>query len=240
MANHRSICSRTFSRLPARAAIGVTIAAAALAGPTAANAATATPTTATATHAAALSTVPHAAAPKQARTPDKERSEKVTVTAAQVLALAKAQLGTSEDENGGGTKYQVWYMNTPRAEETVKRDGGSRQEYLDAAWCSMFVSWVGDHSGAGASIGRDAYTVEHARWFKNNDRWGDTAKPGAVVFFSWSGGKSLDDIEHVGFVEKDNHDGTISTIEGNTSGKVAERVRSKSDVVGYGYPDYAA
>ncbi|WP_240777869.1 hypothetical protein [Nonomuraea basaltis] len=34
--------------------------------------------------------------------------------------------------------------------------------------------------------------------------------------------------------------GTISTIEGNTgNGKVEERVRPKSQVVGYGYPEYA-
>ncbi|NUP21090.1 MAG: CHAP domain-containing protein [Streptomyces sp.] len=166
---------------------------------------------------------------------------RVNVTAAQVLATARAQVGTSENAQGGGTKFQQWYAASQRAGETVARDGGSRQDYLNAAWCSMFVSWVGEQTGARPQVGWDAYTVAHAKWFAANDRWGTEAKPGAVVFFSWKGGKSLSDIQHVGFVVKDNGDGTISTIEGNTgNGKVEERVRPTSQVVGYGYPSYAA
>ncbi|MEV0619794.1 CHAP domain-containing protein [Nonomuraea sp. NPDC050404] len=165
---------------------------------------------------------------------------KVNVTARQVVDLAKAQVGTSENASGGGTKFQQWYADSPRATETVQRDGGSRQDYLNAAWCSMFVSWVGEESGARSQVGWDAYTVAHAKWFAANDRWGTEARPGAVVFFSWDGGKSLSDIQHVGFVVKDNGDGTISTVEGNTgNGKVEERVRPTSQVVGYGYPHYA-
>ncbi|KAB8182698.1 CHAP domain-containing protein [Nonomuraea phyllanthi] len=165
---------------------------------------------------------------------------KIAVTANQVLALAKSQVGVSEDANGGGTPYQKWYAASQRAAETIARDGGNRAAYLNAAWCSMFVSWVGEQSGARPQIGWDAYTVAHAKWFAANHRFGSVAKPGAVVFFSWSGSKNLNDINHVGFVEKDNHDGTISTIEGNTgNGEVEERVRPKSQVVGYGYPDYA-
>ncbi|MEO3867790.1 CHAP domain-containing protein [Nonomuraea sp. B12E4] len=171
---------------------------------------------------------------------DKPEKAPITATAAQVLALARSQIGTSEDADGGGTKYQKWYAASPRAEETVARDGGTTAGYLNAAWCSMFVSWVGDHIGAPSLVGWDAYTVAHAEWFAANNRFGDKPKPGAVVFFSWSGSKNMDDIQHVGFVVKDNGDGTISTIEGNTRGQVAARVRPKSQVVGYGYPDYAA
>ncbi|MEV0587594.1 CHAP domain-containing protein [Nonomuraea sp. NPDC050310] len=156
-----------------------------------------------------------------------------------VLGLARQQIGVSENSSGGGTKFQNWYAASKRAQETIKRDGGSTKAYLNAAWCSMFVSWVGEHTGARSSVGWDAYTVTHAKWFKNNNRWGTTPKPGAVVFFSWSGSKSLDGIAHVGFVEKDNGNGTITTIEGNTgNGKVEQRVRPKSQVVGYGYPEY--
>ncbi|MEU4234558.1 CHAP domain-containing protein [Nonomuraea sp. NPDC026600] len=210
----------------AQAALGVAVAAAAIGGQSTAHAET-----------IATGTQQHAAAP--ADHPEAKVEAKAKISAAQVLALAKAQVGTSEDAAGGGTKFQKWYMNTPRARETVKRDGGSKQEYLNAAWCSMFVSWVGAHSGARSMVGWDAYTVEHARWFAKNHRWGQAPKPGAVVFFSWSGSKSLDDIQHVGFVVKDNNNGTISTIEGNTgNGTVAQRVRPKSQVVGYGYPDY--
>ena len=37
---------------------------------------------------------------------------------------------------------------------------------------------------------------------------------------------------------KDNGNGTVSTIEGNTENKVQKKVRDKSVIVGYGYPDY--
>ncbi|MEV4224336.1 CHAP domain-containing protein [Nonomuraea sp. NPDC049725] len=168
-------------------------------------------------------------------------ANQVNVTASQVLALAKAQVGTSENAYGGGTKFQEWYASSKRALETVARDGGNPSAYLNAPWCSMFVSWVGEQTGARPQVGWDAYTVTHAKWFAANDRWGTEARPGAVVFFAWNGSKSISAIQHVGFVVKDNGDGTISTIEGNTgNGKVEERVRPKSQVVGYGYPSYAA
>ncbi|NUR86721.1 MAG: CHAP domain-containing protein [Nonomuraea sp.] len=233
MAKHR------LTRAPkinyARAAIGLTVVASAFGAHTAANADT-TPSiekqaqanVKQAALAAPAKPAPHNALPKR-------------VTAAQVLSLATQQVGVREDSAGGGTKFQKWYMNSQRAGETVKRDGGNRQMYLNAAWCSMFVSWVGEELGVRPTVGWDAYTVTHAKWFKNNKRWGTTAKPGSVVFFSWNGSKSLDAIQHVGFVIKDNGNGTIKTVEGNTgNGEVEERTRPKSQVVGYGYPDYAA
>jgi hypothetical protein len=88
-------------------------------------------------------------------------------------------------------------------------------------------------------MGFDAWTVERAKWFEEQGRWGDKPKPGAVVFYNWSGSKSVEDIEHVGMVIKDNGDGTIKTVEGNTDNSVMTRERSEDQVVGYGYPDYA-
>lgn len=162
-------------------------------------------------------------------------------TAAKLLTVARRQIGVKANAAGGGTKFQNWYAGSKRALETIKRDGGSRDGYRDAPWCGMFVSWVGDQAGARATVGWDAYTVTHAKWFKNNKRWGATPKPGAVVFFSWSGSKSIDSVVHVGFVEKVNGNGTITTIEGNTDGgKVERHIRPTSLVVGYGYPDYAS
>ncbi|WP_182900974.1 CHAP domain-containing protein [Microbispora sp. H10830] len=162
------------------------------------------------------------------------------VSATDVLTLARSQVGISENANGGGTKFQQWYMSTPRARETLARDGGTLKGYLNAAWCDMFVSWVGQQLGIGPVMGSDAYTVEHARWFADHGRWGRTPKPGAVVFFNWNGSKDIDDVEHVGFVVKDNGDGTIRTIEGNTGdgGAVEARTRPTWQVAGYGYPMY--
>lgn len=178
-----------------------------------------------------------AEAPNTVKAPETVRQ----VSAEQLLKLAERQVGISENSAGGGTKFHSWYMSSPRAKETVARDSGSIAGYADAAWCDMFVSWVGSQLGMQDTVGVDAYTVAHAKWFASQDRWGSTPKPGAVVFFDWGRSKNLDNIDHVGFVIKDNGDGTIKTVEGNTgNGKVEIRTRPASQVVGYGYPSYAA
>ncbi|MFF0768060.1 CHAP domain-containing protein [Nonomuraea wenchangensis] len=225
----------THARTALRATLGAALAAGAVAGGVAAG---------TAAHADADVRPPAQAAhvaQAGANGEAGERTQAVKVTAAQVLATARAQIGTTENADGGGTKFQDWYATSQRGAETAARDGGNITSYKNAPWCSMFVSWVGEHTGARSQIGWDAYTVTHAKWFEANHRWGTEAKPGAVVFFSWSGSKSLSAINHVGFVVKDNGDGTISTIEGNTgNGKVEQRTRPTSQVVGYGYPTYAS
>ncbi|WP_149264435.1 CHAP domain-containing protein [Actinomadura sp. K4S16] len=162
------------------------------------------------------------------------------VKPAEVIKLAKKQVGVHEGK-GGMTKYHRWYVSTPHAKETAKRDGGfSVKEYNGAQWCNMFVSWLGAQTGV-KNMGWDAYTVQHANWFKETGRWGHTAKPGSVVFFDWQDGSKagIGDIDHVGIVVKDNGNGKITTIEGNTDNAVKEKVRDKSQVVGFGYPDYA-
>lgn len=163
------------------------------------------------------------------------------VTANEVIKLAQAQVGQTENGSGGGTKFHDWYMKSQRALETIKRDGGSIGGYRNAPWCDMFISWLGEESGIRPVMGWDAYTVTHAKWFKDNKRWGTKPTPGAVVFFAWSGSKSISAINHVGLVVKDNGNGTVQTVEGNTGGgKVEVRNRPTSDIVGYGYPVYAA
>ena len=162
------------------------------------------------------------------------------VTANAMIKIAESQVGVTENATGGGTPFHQWYMSSPRAQETVARDGGSIRAYANAPWCAMFVSWVGEKAGARPTVGWDAYTITWAKWFKKNGRWGAEPKPGAVVYFSWND-KTIDSIDHMGLVKKDNGNGTITTIEGNTgNGKVEERIRPTSQVVGYGYPQYKA
>ncbi|MFL6057033.1 MAG: CHAP domain-containing protein [Actinoallomurus sp.] len=166
-----------------------------------------------------------------------EQKKKHLPSAADVLKLATSQVGVTENA-AGGSKFNRWYMTTPFAKAGVARDGGSISDYANANWCDMFVTWVGAQAGVNG-IGGDAFTPTHAKWFEQQGRWGNVPKPGAVVFFSWSGGKTADSIDHIGLVIKDNHDGTIQTVEGNTSDAVKIRTRSTSTVVGYGYPEYA-
>ena len=189
----------------------------------------------------------HADNPEVGRDPRISKSQSMAeiastlpkVTATDVLSLARSQVGITENANGGGTKFQDWYISTPRARETLARDGGTMKGYLNAPWCDMFVSWVGDQLGIGPVMGSDAYTVQHAQWFADHGRWGRTPKPGAGVFFDWGGSKSIGGIDHVGFVVSDNGNGTIRTIEGNTgNGAVEVRTRPTWQVAGYGYPMY--
>ncbi|MFI0406484.1 CHAP domain-containing protein [Actinomadura sp. 3N508] len=159
----------------------------------------------------------------------------------EVIKLAQKQVGISEGK-GGMTKFHKWYVSTPHAAATAERDGGfSVKDYNGAQWCNMFVSWLGAQTGV-KNMGWDAYTVQHAKWFKKTDRWGKSAKPGAVVFFDWDKGSrgKIGDIDHVGLVVKDNGNGTVNTIEGNTENAVNKKTRDKSEIVGYGYPDYAS
>lgn len=149
---------------------------------------------------------------------------------ARVIEVARSQLGTKEVPVNR-TKYGAWYG----------MDG--------AAWCAMFVSWVFDQAGlrlpATTSKGF-AYTPSGAAWFQKQGRWHTGGpRPGDVVFFRFSGPR----IHHVGIVEAVNSDGSITTIEGNTSsgtagsqvdgGGVYRRVR-RVGIVGYGRPAWSS
>ncbi|WP_433173701.1 CHAP domain-containing protein [Actinoallomurus sp. CA-150999] len=165
----------------------------------------------------------------------KKQVQKKLPSATDVLKLAVSQVGTTENA-AGGSKFNQWFMGTPYAARGVAQNGGAISDYANASWCDMFVSWVGDQLGV-KGMGADAFTPDHAKWFISQGRWGNTPKPGAVVFFSWNG-SGVDGIDHVGLVIKDNHDGTIQTVEGNTDDAVKVRTRNTSSVVGYGYPEY--
>ncbi|MFG2086288.1 MULTISPECIES: CHAP domain-containing protein [unclassified Spirillospora] len=167
----------------------------------------------------------------------KKPSEDSRPTAGEAIELARAQVGIAED-GSGKTKFNTWYVESARAKETVARDGGSVQAYDDAAWCDMFVSWIGEQIGLSDQFGSDAWTIAHAEWFRDQGRWGTEPKPGAIVFYAWNGGKDIGDIVHVGMVTKKIDDGTIEAVEGNTDNAVRVRERSTGTVVGYGYPEY--
>jgi CHAP domain len=150
-------------------------------------------------------------------------------SAADILATARSQLGTVEHPAGSNrTPYGAAY-------------GGDGQ-----AWCAKFVWWVFRQSVASGLIPKAAYTPTFAQWFRDHGRWGSTPRPGAVVFFDFPG-DGINRISHVGLVEAVNRDGTITTIEGNTSsgrggsqrdGDGVWRRTRRTGIVGYGYPDY--
>jgi hypothetical protein len=149
-------------------------------------------------------------------------------TAGRVLDVARSQLGTVEGLRGTNPYGRAYGM-----------DG--------QPWCAMFLWWVGQQAGAGALIPKAAYTPTLAGWYQQRGRADRTPRVGSLVFFDWPG-DGVDRISHVGLVEAVNADGTLTTIEGNTSqgtagsqrdgGGVWRRKRATSSVVVYGHPAY--
>ncbi|MCA2227241.1 CHAP domain-containing protein [Nonomuraea aurantiaca] len=142
------------------------------------------------------------------------------------IDLLESQLGYSEKADAY-TKFGHWYG------KNVEFDA----DYTSAPWCDMYLSWAAHKLGYQDWIGQFAWTVGHAEWFKEQGAWGHKPKPGALVFYDWSGSNDIDAIDHVGLVTKVEGD-KIFTIEGNIDGGVAKRKeRDTSKVVGYGYPE---
>ncbi|MFI6734290.1 CHAP domain-containing protein [Nonomuraea sp. NPDC050451] len=142
------------------------------------------------------------------------------------IELLESQLGYAE-KSGAYTKFGAWYG------KNVEFDA----DYSSAPWCDMYLSWAAHKLGYEDWMGQFAWTVSHAEWFKEQGAWGHKPKPGAFVFYDWSGSNSIDNIDHVGIVTRVEGD-TIFTIEGNIDGGVAKRKeRDTSKVVGYGYPE---
>jgi hypothetical protein len=141
-----------------------------------------------------------------------------------LLEVAKGQLGYNE-KSSGYTKYGDWYG------KHVDNDAS----FATAPWCDMFLAWAADKAGVQDWAGEFASTPDHASWFKKQHAWGHKPEPGAIVFFSWSGGQSIGDIEHVGIVESV-HGSTLRTIEANHNNHLGRTTRDVSQVVGYGYP----
>lgn len=113
-----------------------------------------------------------------------------------VLNLARSKLGTVESPpNSNNQEFGVWY-------------GFNRQP-----WCAMFVSWVMAMAGL-ADQYRFASVAAALAWARQNGRHSKTFKVGYVACYlsggPWSSG-------HTGIIEAVHSDGTVTTIEGNTT-----------------------
>lgn len=149
------------------------------------------------------------------------------MTAAAVLDVARSQLGTRESPPGSNrTPYGAVYG-------------------LDGQpWCQIFVWWCFRRADAGHLLPKGAYTPAVARWYRDRGQWGSTPRPGALAYFRFPG---LGRISHVGIVETVPGDGSVITIEGNTSagtsgsqrdGDGVWRRRRRAYIAGYAHPAY--
>jgi cell wall-associated NlpC family hydrolase len=125
---------------------------------------------------------------------------------------------------------EVGYVEGPKDNETKY---GAFTKANFQPWCGSFVMWCANE--VGLKIPSVVSTSLGVSKFQGLGAWSiaETYKPqsGDLVFFDFvKGGNPID---HVGIVVKDNGDGTITTVEGNTSGdkKKASSERNGGEVV---------
>ena len=158
------------------------------------------------------------------------------------LQIARAEIGTIEGPKENETKYSAY----------------TKANFQP--WCGSFVNWCGNE--AGVKIPNTVFTPAGVTAFKKAKAWEDaetaTPQPGDIVYFDFPS-DGVNRVSHVGIVLKDNGDGTVTCVEGNTSsdkkgdqrngGEVARKVRAYKKgtkkglplaVVGFGRPKFKA
>ena len=153
--------------------------------------------------------------------------------------------------------------NKALIESILSEEGNTISDYdgfSDGEWCADFVSEMLIRNGYDIERSSIAGHESDNTIFKSLERAGATIhldqaaqangetpedytpQPGDVVLFDSRGGYPDGTTDHVGFVIQDNGDGTITTIEGNTSGAAGgscvaiHNDRSRSEVYGYATP----
>lgn len=147
-----------------------------------------------------------------------------------LLAWAKSQFGYCEGANNWNR-----YADMPEISRLL---GWNAQ---NQPWCNVFVlaaftACFGLETGADMlyqPIGSgSALCRASAQFFRDAGAWRNRAEPGDVIFFYVGG-----EINHMGIVTRV-VGGSVTTIEGNSSDMVAERVYPIGDarIAGYGRP----
>ena len=111
-------------------------------------------------------------------------------TAARLIEVALAEVGTVEGPKDNETKYGKW-------------TGMNFQP-----WCQSFVSWCAFTSGLNPkNYPKSASTVAASDWFKKNNRWSDARNddptPGDWIYFDFPE-DGVNRISHVGLCIKNN------------------------------------
>ena len=116
------------------------------------------------------------------------------------IKVAEGELGVIEGPKENETKYGAF----------------TKANFLP--WCGSFVNWCANE--VGLKIPNCVSTVAGATAFMKKDQWEKAEEaiplPGDVVFFDFPN-DGVDRISHIGIVVKDNGDGTVTCIEGNTA-----------------------
>ena len=153
-----------------------------------------------------------------------------------IVRIARTELGNKEHPPGSNNvKYNTAYYG--------RAVSGSAYP-----WCCAFIWWVFRQAGASNLFNGGnptAYCPTAMNWYVANKQFHKSGfLPGDVIFFDFSGRKSL--AGHIGIVERVNSDGSVVCLEGNTSvtsndngGAVMQRTRYMSSIMGVGRPAYS-
>jgi hypothetical protein len=116
------------------------------------------------------------------------------------IATARGELNVIEGPKDNETKYGAF----------------TKANFLP--WCGSFVMWCANEVGlkipncVSTKVGAEAF-MKKGQWEKAEEA---IPLPGDVVFFDFPN-DGVDRISHIGIVVKDNGDGTVTCIEGNTA-----------------------
>jgi hypothetical protein len=124
-----------------------------------------------------------------------------------ILNAVRGEIGQAEQPPGSN--------DSPRIAQYRQATAGAPGP---GPWCAYFVSWAARQSGvplgdAGQGFGRVDDVFAWAQRAGKAVPAGSTPAPGDLIVWD----------EHIGVVESVDPDGTIHTIEGNSSNQVAQR-----------------
>jgi hypothetical protein len=131
------------------------------------------------------------------------------------LAVARGELGVAEQPPGSNDGPRI----ASYRQAVAGASGG-------APWCAYFVSWAARQAGApigdhGEGLGSVAGVTD---WARRTGRLTSTPHAGDLILFG---------TRHIGIVESVNANGSVNTIEGNTSNMVARRHHGAGEATGY-------
>jgi CHAP domain len=137
------------------------------------------------------------------------------------LAAAQSQVGVAEQPPGSNDSPQIAQYRTATAGSGV------------GPWCAYFVSWAAAQAGtplgeAGQGFGSVSALYSWAQRTGRAMPAGTGVRPNPGDLIVWGG-------EHVGIVESVDADGSIHTIEGNSSNAVTRRTYGRDGGGATGY-----
>lgn len=137
---------------------------------------------------------------------------------AQMVAIAQREIGVTEQPPGSN--------DSPRIAEYRSATAGAGV----GPWCAYFTSWVAGQAGVPLGEAGQGFGLVDAvyAWAQRTGRAipngpGVNPQPGDLIVWD----------EHIGIVESVAADGTVHTIEGNSSDQVIRRTHGAGSALGY-------